>query len=173
MDNKFKNVNGAWLTRGLFFETCLHNEDNIMYTLKEYDHEVRGKKLPSLYKLYMEMEDPTEYEFANEYLGGWTHWKKLCDSPFFLEHVTNWREELTIKLKAKALHQIRQKAQDPDNKDNYQANKFLIDKGWEEKKKGGVGRTTKDKIKQEANKIALTQSEFDEDYNRILGASVN
>lgn len=167
--NKFKNNQGVYYTKGLFIEEVLYDPISAIYSIKEYDRTLDGKFYPSLYKLYMEMEDVTEYEFATTYLDGWTHWKKLCDTSFFKPHIEAWREELTIKLKAKALANIKLKAMDPDNKDSYQASKYLVEKGWEEKKKGGVGRPTKEKIKQEAQNILNTNNDVENDFQRLFG----
>lgn len=168
--NPFKNTQGQHLTKQLFFENELSQNDCAIYTLKDYDHEVRGKVYPSLRRLYVEMEDPTEYLFATEYLDGWAHWVKLKSASFFQEFYKEWVLELETRLKAKALLSIRKMAED-GGKDALSAHKILLQGGWKdpEEKKQKVGRPTKEKIKHEADLLFKTQSEFDEDFHRILG----
>ena len=62
---------GKPLTQGLFLE--IGYSDSALYTLKDNDHEYNDKALPSIKRLYLEMEDVTEYEFANKYFLGWSH----------------------------------------------------------------------------------------------------
>ena len=54
------------LTQSLFLE--LGYTDFAIFTLKEDDYVYNDKTYISLKKLYLEMEDPTEYDFANECL---------------------------------------------------------------------------------------------------------
>ena len=53
---------GKPLTQSLFLE--IGYTDFSVYTLKDQDYEYNDKVYPSLKRLYLEMEDPTEYEFA-------------------------------------------------------------------------------------------------------------
>lgn len=165
--DKFKNSNGVFYTQGLFFETA-PSKENVVYTLKDQDMKLEdGSVLLSLKRLYLEFEDTTEYEFANQYLGGWPHWKKLVDLKWFVDHVKEWRTELELKLKARSLRAIRAKAEDPDTKESFSANKYLIDKEWVADKRG-AGRPTKQSIKDEALKLTKDQEDISEDYKRIV-----
>lgn len=170
--NKFKNGSGAHLLKPIFYELDTPEKEVAIYTLKDYDHTVDGVTYPSLRRLYVEMADPTEYSFACTYLDGWSHWKKLCKAPFFKEHLSDWREELEVKLRAAALLKIRETAA-ADKKESFQAQKFIVQGGWktpEDKEK--VGRPSKEKIKDEAEKLFLSRSEHDEDFERILGGKL-
>lgn len=166
-ENKFKNAIGAHLLKPIFFE--YDNSDHLysVYTLKDYDHTVDGVTYPSLRKLYVEMEDPTEYEFAVKHLDGWVHWKKLTESSFFQSYLKEWREELEVRMRAKALNRIKARAVE-DGKDSFAADKILLAGGWKaSEEKSKVGRPTKDKIKEEANKLFMESNEFDEDFKRL------
>jgi hypothetical protein len=55
---------GRPLTQALFLEVN-YNPESAVYTRKDYDHEYKGKVYPSLKRLYLQMEDVVEYEFAN------------------------------------------------------------------------------------------------------------
>lgn len=167
--NKFKNASGVHLLKPIFFEMSRTDERNFcVYTLKEEDHTFDSVTYPSLKRLYMEMNDPTEYNFATTYLDGWTHWKKLQQCEWFMEHLAGWREELEIRIKSRAVADIMNMSMNTQNEGmRYAGNKFLIDGGWKEKT-AGAGRPTKDKIKREAERIFQNKSIVDDDLERIL-----
>lgn len=170
--NKFKNGSGAHLLKPIFYELDNAEKTFAVYTLKDYDHEAGGVLYPSLRRLYVDLADPTEYSFACTYLDGWSHWKKLCEANWFKEHLREWREELEVKLRAAALLKIRETAA-ADKKESFQAQKFIVQGGWktpEDKEK--VGRPSKEKIKDEAEKLFLSSTEHDEDFERILGGRI-
>ena len=161
---KFRNsTNGRYL-KGLFFEQTLADKSSVVYTLKDWDHE----GFPSLYRLYMEMEDLTEYEFANKYLDGWEHWEMLNACEWFKPYVERWRKELTLKVQARALKALRAEAQS-SSKNSFVANKFLVDRGWVDKseKSHGRGRPSKDEVKKAADAIALHDKRLEEDMQRL------
>lgn len=168
---RFKNTNGFHLLKPIFYELDDAEHLQTIYTLKEYDHEVNGIIYPSLRRLYVECEDPTEYEFACLHLDGWVHWKKLSAAVFFQPYLKEWREELEVRLRAKALNRIKVRAASND-KDSMQADKILLSGGWKTpEEKTQVGRPTKAKIAEEADKLFKEKSVFDEDYERIMGTA--
>lgn len=170
--NRFKNAVGAHLLKPIFFELDDAEHSQSIYTLKEYDHEYNGRSYPSLRKLYVEAEDPTEYLFATEYLDGWVHWKKLSTAVFFQPYLKEWREELEVRLRAKALARMKVRAAG-NEKDSLQADKILLSAGWKTpEEKTQVGRPSKAKIQEEADKLFKEKSVFDEDFERILGGTV-
>ena len=132
MKNKFKASNGIWLTKALFFETSLLGETrhHALFTLKDEDHVVNGKVYKSLRKLFLDCEDPTEYEFATTHLGGWKHWGVIQGTKDLIPYIEDWREEYTVKLRSTGIKKIIEKAKEPDG---YQAAKYLSDKGWIDK----------------------------------------
>lgn len=141
------------------------DKSGVVYTLKDRDHE----GYPSLYRLYMEVDDPTEYTFAISHLDGWDHWETLTQCNWFKPYIDRWRKELEIRTKARALLQIRQKA-DSTDKEAYQAQKFLVNGGWKEKSTSrGAGRPSKEDIKKEAQRLAQDSRDIDEDFNRVTG----
>lgn len=163
--SKFTNDVGARLTKGLFFEMTLADKSSVLYTLKSQDH--RG--FPSLYRLYMEEMDPTEYRFAVRHLESWDHWKQLTACTWFKPHVEGWREELSLKLASEALTRIMQEAQS-ERKESFAANKYLLEKGWTPKSSSSpVGRPSKEAIKQAARRMVEDNSRLTDDWNRIKG----
>lgn len=163
--SEFRNSNNLQLLNGLFYETTDADKSSVVYTLKDRDH----LGYPSLYRLYMEADDPTEYSFAVANLDGWSHWERLCECTWFKPHIAKWRRELEVRLRARALLQIRATAGTP-GKESFQANKFLVGQGWKE---GGpkrrAGQPSKDEISREAHRLATISSNLDDDLARISG----
>jgi hypothetical protein len=157
--NQFKDSVNRWLTSGLFYEIGEHASPFALYTLREEDREVKGKILPSIRKAYMSCSDPTEYEFATKYLGGWAHWKEIQECAPMKKHIAEWREEFEIKMRAKAIAQIAELAK---GEKGYQAAKFLADCGWKLRPAGAPSKEEKDGFKKqmaEANKIVDKDAE--------------
>ena len=132
VDNKFKNSRGLYLTTSMFIE---HNYDYSLAVYSWGDQDFKNDKgsFPSLKRLYLEMGDVTEYEFANTYLDGWRHWKTLLESPGCRKHIDEWREELDLKLRSAGLRKLIDQALD-DEKPSYQAAKYLADREWVSKR---------------------------------------
>jgi hypothetical protein len=134
-----------------------------VYTLKDVDHE----GYPSLYRLYMEVGDPTEYEFAIKHLNGWHHWQMLCSLSWFKEFVDRWRWELELRIKSGAVKRIMEEAN--EGKSKFYANKFLVDGGWvaKEDSKTPVGRPSQERIRQEAERLNDVERAIKEDRERL------
>lgn len=165
--SKLKDDRGRLKTNSLFLETCLTKDRKIrdaLYTMKPYDHTYEGKVYPSLKKLYLEMEDPTEYMFATTYLAGWDHWKRIVNNRAFTDDIEAWREELELKLRAKGFREVL-KATESEGNIGLNASKFLVDKGWKEK--AGRGRPSKAEKEKQRKQDSRLVSEFEEDLNRL------
>lgn len=165
VSSKFRADNGVRLLKMLFFEQTGAEKSTVVYTLKDNDY----MGYPSLYRLYMEMDDPTEWRFAREYLDGWEHWKMLCECSWFAPIVARWREEMELKLKGLALINIQAIAEG-DSKSSFAANRLLLEGGWKEKTQStrGKGRPKNvsdpgvTKVKEMADRLRLR------DDSRIL-----
>ena len=142
---------GRFRTQSLFLE--LGYSDESLYTLKDIDHEWNGKSYPSLKRLYLEVADPTEYTFATEHLLGWRHWQRICENKVLARHVDEWRDELEVKLRSKAILDAVHAAKTG----NFQAAKWVADRGWANK---GAGRPSKSDVERETK----IQSRIDEEY---------
>ena len=116
---------GTRFLRELFFETTTSDKSNVLYTLKDEDHTYNGITYPSLYKLYMASEDPTEYDFFTQYLDGLEHWERLCASPWFKEYVARWRREHELRLKSRALKRVMASAKAPAKDRDWETNRTL------------------------------------------------
>lgn len=157
-----------WHTKGLFYETSLPEDRESMgtaWTLKEDDHHVDGKVYKSMKKVYIAMEDVTEYDFAQATLGSYKHWERLLESPIIRPHIDQWRKELNLKLKARAMKSII-KAATEDEKLSFQAMKYLADNDYLDKK-GKRGRPSKDEVKAELRREVQTSKTLQDDAARI------
>src|SRR4051812_9605533 len=102
--NPFRHKTGQRKLKNLFYEQSPADKTGVVYTLKNHDH----MGYPSMYRLYMEFDDPTEYSFAIATLDGWDHWEILCECTWFKPYVAKWRKELDVRTRARALNKIKQ-----------------------------------------------------------------
>lgn len=164
MSQTFRTPLGKWLTQALFYETNLSGDRHqCRYTLKDHDH----KGLPSLYRLYIEANDLTEFEFAKTYFENYPHWEHLCSANWFKPYIERWRKELELKIRAQALKEVQKVAASKDHKAAYEANKFLLNGAWKTEKKPSRGRPSKSEITKEAQIIAEEVNRLEEDAKLI------
>lgn len=155
-------------TKGLFYELTLPEDRKVMgtsWTLKEKDLQADGKTYRSMKKVYLEMEDVTEYDFAMATLDSFKHWERLLESPMIRRHIDQWRKELNLKLKARAMKSII-KAATEDEKLSFQAMKYLADNEYLDKK-AKRGRPSKEEVSAELKKEVEISKTFRDDAERI------
>jgi len=157
--SKMKTATGNFITQGIFLE--LGYKDSAIYTLKDEDYEFKGKTLPSIKRLYLELEDAVEYDFATKYLCGWGHWQRMINNKLISPHIEEWREELELKLRSRALKQILDTA---DTEQGMAAKKWIADKGWSKRE---PGRPSKADQMQEKKYKAKMMGEYSQDVARI------
>jgi hypothetical protein len=155
-----KDVNNKWRTYSLFWE---HRQKGYDYywTLKDKGTE----ELPSLKEIYMSYRHAPEfeYEFAQEVIGSWPHWQKLCRSGL-KNYIAAWREELDVKLKAEAIRgAINVSKEGESDSSRLQANKWLADKGYAPTR----GRPSKLEKAQKLAQDAAVSSEIEDDLARV------
>ena len=156
--SEFLDTLGRYKTQSLFLETAYDPE--AFFTFDDVDKVYKGKTYVSLKRLYLEMEDVTEYAFADTHLAGWNHWKKICGNSAIREHIEEWRYELELKLTARALNKIKEMAEDG----NYNAAKYIANKEYS----SGKGRPTKADREGALKKAAMIDTETKEESARIL-----
>ncbi|MNK97499.1 hypothetical protein D3C87_1178360 [compost metagenome] len=149
---------GRPITQGLFLE--LGYNSSAIYTLKDVDYEYKGKQYPSARRLYLELEDPTEYEFATQCFLGWDHWQRICANKMIFIHIQKWRDELEIKLRSRAVKMNIAAAEGG----NYSAAKWIADRGWQTR---GAGRPSKTEVEKETKIQSIIRSEYDDDIARL------
>lgn len=171
LSSKFKNASGVYYLQKLFIDFTTEERGTAIYCLTPNDHP--SGKYPSLHRLYLETEDPTEWNFAQKYFDSWDHWVMVSNSAKVKPYVEKWRTELELKLRAKALKEIIDVADATNGAKNYyEANKFLVTGGWlsgEEKKEAAKrGRPSKEDIKSRAVREFIEGGEqVDTDLQRL------
>ena len=158
-----KDEQGRYILRLLFFELASPEQRqrfDVPFTLKEHDYEYEGVIYTSLRRIYLEMEDPTEYRFAQHVFGSWDHWKTLKSLNAFKEYYKSWSEELSIRLQAKGVARMIEEAQS-DSKSSAVAARWLAEKGWQDKQ-DYKGRPNKRKVIEEAARMREADAELDE-----------
>lgn len=158
--SKLVDTMGRPLTQSLFLE--IGYTDYSVYTLKEFDYTYKGQLYPSLKKLYIKEEDPTEYVFADKHLLGWQHWKRLCENKVIASHIEEWREELELKIRSQAVRDMMNLCASESG--NFSAAKFLADRGWEKRAAGRPSKAEKEKHTRVEERIA---QEFEADVIRL------
>lgn len=154
--DRFKGSKGHWLTKKLFLETCGGDLDRVMYTLREEEKTYRGITYPSIKKIFIELEDPTEYFIATEYFGCWKHWVLISEG-ILKNEIESWRDELEVRLRAKGLAQIRTLSENGDRN----AAKILLDKGWSKRKAGAPSKQEKvNELKKQANIVSIVDNDL-------------
>jgi hypothetical protein len=98
----FNDVNDL-LVEDLFLELVDHGEAWKQFTLKTWDVTHRGNEYRSLHRLYVEMNDLSEYAFANTYFYNFAHWDRVRKHPEIRPYYDTMRQELEAKLSTKAL----------------------------------------------------------------------
>jgi hypothetical protein len=163
LSNKFKNAQGRRLLAAMFFETTLADKSQVLFSLKEHDHE----GFPSLYRLYMEASDPTEYQFAISNLDGWAHWQELSACKWFEPYLTAWRSELEVKLSSQAQARLREIAADESNPNYYYANKHLLELARKPAEAGKRGRPSKGSRDAEETHQRAILGQINDDAKRL------
>ena len=151
---------GKFRTQSLFLE--LGYSDEAIFTLKDQDYEYEGRKLISLKRLYLEMDDPTEYNFATTHLMGWRHWQRMCENKAIRAYINEWRDELEVKLRCRAVGDAINAARTG----NFQAAKWVADRGWATR---GAGRPSKADVNHEKSVQAQIDNEYKGDVIRLYG----
>lgn len=164
--SQLRGGTGRRKTQSLFLEMnyAKEKDDPAPYTLKENDHE--GKI--SMRRIYMEVEDPTEYMFALAALGSWEHWLILKEAPFFKPYLARWREELALKMRSDAIMLVRE-----DAVNNAVSARWLAEKGWEKPDKQQRGRPSKAELAREKKEREKILNSLEEDASRVFGNNDN
>jgi hypothetical protein len=154
--------NNIAYTNALFKELDFQGLGLAIFTTGSEDLIEDGKTYKSLRKIYLELEDPTEYE-VSKHFDSWAHWKKVRESSKIKPLVNEWREELEVKLRSKGVKGVYSKALDGD----YQASKWLAEKGWVPVGAKKRGAPSKEEVVAEARKEARVIGIVDSHYERM------
>jgi len=150
----YTDARGRYRTKSLFEETILQQQRDAgivpMYTFE------------SLRRLYMETNDPTEYKFAQAFVGSWRHFEYMCSLKWFKEIIEELRMELEISLKSQAITSMIL-VSNTEGAKGITASKWLADKGWEKKR----GRPSREEIQRERKIHASVSADVEEDAKRM------
>lgn len=155
----FKDSMGRWITQGLFID-FRYDETHAVYTLEDQDKIYKGHVYPSLKRLYLEMEDPTEYLFANKHLYSWDHWLALKNNKQLYKEIEKWEEELEIKMRAKGVHALLKMSEGS----NFNAAKWVADGQWTQKR----GRPSKAEKEHDRKIRERALAEAEEEVARVI-----
>ena len=156
---QLKDNLGRPLTQSMFLEIG-YNTQYALFTFNDEDKIYNDKTYHSLKKLYLQIADPTEYEFARTCLLGWSHWKRLVENKALRPYFDEWRDELEVLLRSEGVRAAMDMSSSEGG--NFQAAKWMAEKGWEKK---AVGRPTKQSGEKEAR---INERINDELNNNIL-----
>ena len=106
LKSEFKDSMNRYKTQSLFREFYIQDIKPV-YCLLEEDS--KGE-LPSLKKLYMDVGDPTEYEFAMQAFGSWKHWLKIKSAKAIQPWIDDWPTELEVKLRSEGIRKVIQES---------------------------------------------------------------
>lgn len=170
---ELKDKMGRYRTQSLFWEYAFLNngreEDNVLdplFTIKDQDIVRDGITYPSLKKIYMSYDHVPgfEYDFALDVFNSWDHWVKLADNSTADVKATirSWREELEIKIKAKAIKAVMNASLTDDAK-GFNAAKYLADKGYAPTR----GRPSKEEVEREKRIQVGVSKELEADMERL------
>ena len=135
-----KDVMGRFRTQSLFTEMKVKSYP-APFTLKDKDY----KGALSMYRLYMEYGDPTEYSQAIGLLGSLRHWELLTSRDWFKPYITRWRDELRVRTESERFKEMKNINKTiPGTPQAIQATKWLAERYGEKKPAPKRGRPSKD-----------------------------
>ncbi len=148
---QLKDSLGRPLTQSLFLEIG-YNTQYAVFTLNDEDKIYNDKVYPSLKKLYLQVADPTEYEFARVCLINWSHWKRLNGNGQLQPYFQEWREELEVLLRSEGVRNLMDLTSSEGG--NFQAAKWMAEKGWHKRDPGRPSKREQEREDRINDKIA-------------------
>lgn len=164
----FKGLNNAWYTRSLFIELFEEFTKEIqseapIYPPFSLTEERTG--FVCFRTSFVELGDPTGYQWAMKYLGSWLHWQKLLKCKWFQEALEIALVEMNAKLKSESFAQIQAISQS-GTPQSITAARYLHDIAT--KGKGAArGRPSKEEMTGELKRRVDAVETEDEDLKRI------
>lgn len=124
-----EEVKGRYRIASLFWERRHDETDAFEPIYSLVDYEVNGKVIP-LKRLYLEIADPTEYEFARLCFFNFEHYVKAMRSAYFKAFIDRCRDELEMQLRSQAVNRIKDIAKSGKDAAAITAAKYIIERGW-------------------------------------------
>ena len=133
----FVDSNGRYRTQSLFFDKRVDGH-NAYFTFSRRDRlDPEGNiAYISLYKIYMGMTDPTEYQFAMAVFDSWDQWMKIANNKLLSKSlgIPKWRDELQVKIRSLGITANIDAALEGDTS----SAKWLAEHKWKGKRKAGA-----------------------------------
>lgn len=161
-NNPLKDDLGRPRTTSLFWEFRSARHP-YYWTLAEHDVEKDGVVVPSLQRIYLSYDHipHSEWDFAMDMFNSWGHWLRLQESPEIGAYIEKWREELAVKNKAIAVHQLMKAGKAGD----VGASKYVADGKFEPPKRG---RPSKEEVARQRKIAAAEREEMEQDKARVM-----
>lgn len=151
---------GRFRTRSLFVE-MIQKEQVAAGIVPIYT--LRGNpKYIDIHQMYIESQDPTEYQFAKEAFSTWEHFQHISSLDWFRSFLNVWRDELEVSMKSQAIKSLMKTATQDGNR-GITAAKYIADKGWVKKR----GRPSKEEVAKEKRKAAQIKEDLKDDAKRL------
>lgn len=150
---------GRYRTYSLFIEKPTEGMDPL-WTLKDIEY----KGYPSLKQIYFSYEHipGLEYDFAIEIIGSWEHWDKLSNTSGLRSIFKEWRDELEIRNRSRALRSIIGTAKESTAAGTTAA-KYLVERGYASKR----GRPSKEEVERERKIQVGVEKDLEDDLARV------
>lgn len=109
--------------------------------------------LYSMEKLFLEhYTDPTEFSFIQDvFEGDIEHWETVKSSVCIAKRYESWKKKAEAMLISDAMMKIVSTALDENNKNSFQALKYLVERGEKLAKRPTAGRPKKEKKEDEVD----------------------
>ena len=160
----YQSENGIWYTEALFYDRMQTKQQAIwviepIFTLFE-----KKKHYICAQDTFLDVGDPTGYQWAMQYLGNYNHWVRLMKTTWFPEAVKVWKEHLALKLQSDAVWKIKEIASG-ESSQALAAAKYVAEAGWVPK--AARGRPKQEEIDKELKQLTQASQATDDDAVRI------
>lgn len=125
-----------YVTKYMFLDQSPIEDEKALYSLQPWDRTKNGIYYPSIHRLYVDMGDLAEFEFANTFFGGYQHWLTVKSGTFFKEAYAAMVEELNAKVSSRSLQAMVNQME--EGTASQATLKYLADKDY--KGKAPVGK---------------------------------
>jgi len=161
----YKPTGTPFPTLALFYEKTYYGSERkpelCKFTLSDEDKEIDGTTYLSLKKIYLEIEDLTEYEFATKVFNSFPLWENLTGVKWFKPIIAQWRKELQLKIKAKVLKDMMSNIRTKKGDINFSVSKYLaeyqINPHTKKKEREAEKEELAKVIKEDLNRLSLGQ----------------
>jgi hypothetical protein len=119
-------------TQALFWESRNEKHPDVCeYTTKSSDIIKDGKTYFSMYKRYLKIGDPTEFEFVSQIFdGNWKQWQSIQSSVALQQlglDTADWPRALEMQIKSKMVKRITKDAEDEESKTGPASAKWMAE----------------------------------------------